>query len=96
VASLFAAVLGVNPVQHLLSDNGVLATLPEAGRRVLTGRTFFPELISQPFHHGLIVVFSVAAGLAAIAAIASFLRGGRYVHQEPGLALHDESATRIP
>jgi MFS family permease len=96
VASLFAAVLGVNPVQHLLAVNGVLATLPEAGRRVLTGRTFFPELISEPFHHGLIVVFSVATGLAAIAAIASLLRGGRYVHTEPGQALHDESVTRLP
>ncbi len=96
VASLFAAVLGVNPVQHLLSVSGVLATLPEASRRVLTGRVFFPELISEPFHHGLIVVFSVATGLAAIAAIASLLRGGRYVHPEASLALHDESVTRNP
>jgi MFS family permease len=96
VASLFAAVLGVNPVQHLLSASGVLAALPAAGRRVLTGRVFFPELISQPFHHGLIVVFSVAAGLAAIAAIASLLRGGRYVHPEPDQVWQDESISRIP
>jgi MFS family permease len=79
VASLFAAVLGVNPVQHLLSVKGVLATLPAASQRILTGRVFFPELISGPFHHGLVVVFSVAAGLAAIAAVASLLRGGRVV-----------------
>jgi hypothetical protein len=63
---------------------------------VLTGRVFFPELISDPFHHGLIVVFSVATGLAAIAAIASLLRGGRYVHPEAGATLHDESVTRNP
>jgi MFS family permease len=79
VASLFAAVLGVNPVQHLLSVKGVLTTLPAASQRILTGRVFFPELISGPFHHGLVVVFSVAAGLAAIAAVASLLRGGRVV-----------------
>jgi hypothetical protein len=84
VSSLFAAVLGVNPIQHLLAAAGVLATLPAAARRVLTGREFFPQLISQPFHNGLTVVFAVAAALAALAAVASLLRGGRYVHPELG------------
>jgi hypothetical protein len=96
VASLFAAVLGVNPVQHLLSANGVLATLPATDQRVLTGRTFFPGLISQPFHHGLVVVLSVATGLAAIAALASLLRGGRYVHPDAGHVWQDESISRLP
>jgi MFS family permease len=80
VSSLFAAVLGVNPVQHLLQVAGVLSTLPAAASRVLTGREFFPQLISGPVHHGLVVVFIVAAALAALAALASLLRGGRYVH----------------
>jgi hypothetical protein len=82
VSSLFAAVLGVNPIEHLLSTAGVLASLPAAAQRALTGREFFPQLISAPFHHGLTVVFAVAAGLAALAALASLLRGGRYVHPE--------------
>jgi hypothetical protein len=82
VSSLFAAVLGVNPIEHLLSTAGALASLPAAAQRVLTGREFFPQLISAPFHHGLTVVFAVAAGLAALAAVASLLRGGRYVHPE--------------
>jgi MFS family permease len=86
VASLFAAVLGVNPVQHLLSLSGVLAGLPEASRQILTGRMFFPALISGPFHQGLIVVFSVAAALAAVAAVASLLRGGRPVDAANGTA----------
>jgi MFS family permease len=77
VSSLFAAVLGVNPVQHLLSAQGVLSTLPAASQQILTGKVFFPGLISGPFHHGLIVVFGVAAGLAGVAAIASLFRGGR-------------------
>ena len=81
VASLFAAILGVNPIQHLLAPTGALTTLPPANQQTLTGRTFFPHLISQPFHDGLVVVFSVAAGLALIGAIASLLRGGRYVHE---------------
>jgi MFS family permease len=79
VSSLFAAVLGVNPVGHLLSVSGVLHTLPAASRAVLTGRAFFPHLISGPFGHGLTIVFIVSAALAAVAGFASLLRGGRYV-----------------
>ena len=65
VASLFAAVLGVNPLQHLLAAYGALTALPAANRQVITGRAFFPDLISGPFHQGLVVVFAVAAALAA-------------------------------
>ena len=79
MSSLFVAVLGVNPVRHLLAADGALPTLPVASRRVLVGRTFFPHLISVPFHNGLTVGFAVAAGLAALAAFASLLRGGHYV-----------------
>jgi MFS family permease len=78
VSSLFAAVLGVNPIGHLLSSLGVLSSLPQASQRTLTGRAFFPDLISGPFHHGLVIVFAVAAGLAALAGLASLMRGGRY------------------
>jgi hypothetical protein len=79
VSSLFAAVLGVNPLQHLLASTHVLPTLPAAAQRTITGRQFFPELISGPFHHGLVIVFAVATALAALAAVASLLRGGRQV-----------------
>ncbi|HEX8806708.1 MAG TPA: MFS transporter, partial [Candidatus Aquilonibacter sp.] len=71
VSSLFAAFLGVNPVENLLAPTGVLATLPAANRATLTGKEFFPTLISVPFHDGLIVVFSVATALALIGAVAS-------------------------
>ena len=83
VSSLFAAVLGANPLQHLLAANGVLSTLPAAARRTLTGKEFFPHLISGPFHDGLTVVFAASAGLAALAALASLLRGGRYESLTP-------------
>jgi MFS family permease len=80
VSSLFAAFLGENPVRHLLEPSGALSRLPAANQDVLTGRQFFPHLISGPFHHGLVVVFSLAIVLAVLAALASLLRGGRYVH----------------
>ena len=82
VGSLFAAFLGENPVKLLLGPSGVLAHLTARNAAVLTGREFFPQLISQPFHHGLVIVFSTAMALLVIAAGASLMRGGRYVHEE--------------
>ena len=75
VGSLFAAFLGVNPVASLLGPSGVLDTLPKANVDTVTGRQFFPHLISQPFHDGLLVVFSAAAAMMLIAAIASVFDG---------------------
>jgi hypothetical protein len=82
VGSLFAAFLGYNPVHQLLAPTGVLSHLSATQIGVLTGRQFFPQLISGPFHHGLVIVFSMAMALLVIAAFASLLRGGRYVHEE--------------
>jgi MFS family permease len=55
VASLFAAFLGYNPMQTLLGPH-VLHSLPASQQHVLTGRGFFPSLISSPprggkYHH---------------------------------------------
>jgi MFS family permease len=75
VSSLFAALLGVNPVHYLLSRYGALSPLSPANRNLLTGREFFPDLIAGPFHDGLILVFAVSAALGVIAAIVSLMRG---------------------
>jgi MFS family permease len=82
VGSLFAAFLGYNPVKELLGPTGVLGHLPRSHVALLTGQSFFPGLISQPFHHGLVIVFLMAIGVLVIAAIASAFRGGRYVYEE--------------
>ncbi|HEV8277570.1 MAG TPA: MFS transporter [Streptosporangiaceae bacterium] len=82
VGSLFAAFLGYNPVKTLLGPTGVLAHLPPSHVATLTGKRFFPELISQPFHHGLVIVFTTAMALLALAAGVSALRGARFVHEE--------------
>ncbi|WP_436801340.1 MFS transporter [Streptomyces griseorubiginosus] len=76
VSTLFATFLGHNPISQLLSS-GTLEQLSAAQREVLTGHTFFPALVSGPFHQGLTVVFTVAAGMALISALASALRGPR-------------------
>ncbi|WP_249814081.1 MFS transporter [Streptomyces barringtoniae] len=75
VSTLFATFLGDNPIGHLLGG-GTLDQLTAAQRAALTGHTFFPELVSGPFHHGLTIVFGVAAGMALVSALASALRGG--------------------
>jgi MFS family permease len=79
VGSLFAAFLGKNPVQTIVGHD-TLKALPAPDRSALTGRDFFPDLISQPFHQGLVIVFWAAIAMSVIGAAASLLRGRRYVH----------------
>jgi MFS family permease len=77
VGSLFAAFLGYNPMAELLAPSGALHQ-PGVNADVLTGQTFFPQLITAPFHAGLVVVFSAAAVMMVIGAIASLFSAGRY------------------
>src|SRR5436305_4025789 len=76
VGSLFAAFLGYNPLGSLLGPSGVLAHLPAGNVATLTGKQFFPNLISGPFHHGLVVVFVAAAIMSVVTAAASVFDNG--------------------
>jgi hypothetical protein len=73
VGVLFAAFLGYNPMQQLLG-NQVLAKLPAQNAKTLTGHSFFPNLISGPFHHGLMIVFWLAIAMSVVGALASLAR----------------------
>lgn len=75
VAVLFASFLGFNPVKQLLGSS--LSSLPPGQADYLTGRSFFPHLISQPFSDGLAVAFWFAIVACLVGAIASFLCGPR-------------------
>jgi len=77
VGSLFAAFLGYNPIAELLAPSGALQQ-PGVNADVLTGKTFFPHLITEPFHSGLVVVFMAAAVMMVIGLIASMFNPGRY------------------
>ncbi|WP_082369159.1 MFS transporter [Arthrobacter sp. ERGS1:01] len=79
VSVLFSSLLGYNPVQSLLGPT-VLAKLPPADAAYLTGRGFFPALISGPFSDGLAVAFVFAIAACLVAAVASALRGGKYAY----------------
>jgi MFS family permease len=82
VGSLFAAFLGYNPMAELLAPYGALHQ-PGVNADVITGQTFFPQLITEPFHSGLTVVFTAAAAMMVIGAVASMFSAGRYA-TEPG------------
>jgi len=82
VSIMFAALLGYNPVQTLLGP--AISRLPASHAAYLTGHTFFPSLISAPFEHGLAVAFDFAIVACLVAAVASLLRGSRYVHEVHG------------
>ncbi len=92
VGSLFAAFLGFNPLQTLLGPSGVLTTIPAANAHTLTGTDFFPQLISAPLHHGLVLVFITGAVMMVIGAISSWFAGGRYVHVEKGQLSGEDAA----
>jgi len=95
VGSLFAAFLGYNPMHTLLGDK-VLAALPPDKAAYVTGKTFFPQLISSPFKHGLAIAFTASLLMCLVAAAASWLRGSRYVHAEDDVLASDEVEELIP
>jgi MFS family permease len=92
VGVLFAAFLGYNPIQQLLGPT--IHTLPAAQANFLTGRSFFPSLISGPFADGLTIAFVFAIVACVIGAIASLLckAAPMIVHDEPAEDLGTELA----
>lgn len=81
VAALFAAFLGYNPMQTLLSG-AVLAHLPAASQTNLLGKTFFPNLMSGPFVVGLHIAFYIAAAMCLFAGFISLVRGKLAINAE--------------
>jgi len=90
---LFAAFLGYNPIQHLAGAH-VLSSLPVHAHALLTGHSFFAQLISAPFRSGLHATFAFAIVACLIAAAASLMRGGNYRHDDaPG---SDDEPAELP
>jgi len=97
VSTMFAALLGYNPVKNLLTPSGILSKLPAHNVAVLTGTQFFPRLISAPFHHGLVIVFTAAAIMAITGALVSLLRGRQFYYDDQvPVAVPDGPAVSFP
>jgi MFS family permease len=79
--ALFAAFLGYNPMKSILPAV-VLQQLPAATQALLLSKTFFPNLIAVPFDYGLRIAFSISVILSLIAAMASLLRGKRFIYEQ--------------
>ncbi|MFY9890122.1 MAG: MFS transporter [Streptosporangiaceae bacterium] len=86
VSTLFSALLGYNPIKSMLAPTGTLAKLPARNTAILTGKSFFPNLISGPFHHGLVIVFSAAIAMSLLGAVISALRGKQFYYADPAVA----------
>ena len=80
MGSLFAAFLGYNPMRTTLAP--MLHQLSPHTVHYLTGHRFFPTLVSHPFATGIHEAFFFAAGCCLVAAVASWMRGGKYYHEE--------------
>jgi MFS family permease len=90
-AALFAAFLGYNPMQQLLPPS-TLASLPATTRNLILGKEFFPMLMAPAFMDSLRITFYGSAVIALVAAIASSLRGERYIHEmEPSPSLEESN-----
>ena len=95
VSVLFSAFLGYNPIQHLVGPH-VLASLSAANRATLSGRSFFPHLISAPFRSGLHETFAFAILACLIAAATSLMRGGSYHHTAATAVTPAAHGPRVP
>jgi MFS family permease len=91
IGSLFSAFLGYNPIQELLGPTGALKQLSAKQAAYITGRSFFPHLIEEPFAGGLHLAFTFAAIATLIAIIASAARGRRYVHDGNAVIVEAEA-----
>jgi MFS family permease len=82
VSTLFAALLGYNPIQNLVGAH-TLAGLPHAQQVVLTSRSFFPALIAGPFKSGLHAALDFAIVVSLLASAASWTKSGRAPDKMP-------------
>ena len=81
--ALFAAFLGYNPVQMILTGlpATVTAGITHATMATLTGVTWFPTTLAGAFMPSLALTFYVGALISLISAVLCAMRGKRYVHE---------------
>jgi EmrB/QacA subfamily drug resistance transporter len=89
VGSLFAAFLGYNPMAKLIP--AAILSSPAVNSAYITGKEFFPNLISSPFIDGLRIAFTFSMVLFLLAAIASWMRGGKYIHDDETMRAEAET-----
>jgi EmrB/QacA subfamily drug resistance transporter len=83
-SALFAAFLGINPMKALIANLPANSTaeLSSNTLNVLESNTWFPNAIAKSFLTALTAAFYIGASLSVIGAIASLLRGKKYINEE--------------
>jgi EmrB/QacA subfamily drug resistance transporter len=92
--AIFSAFLGYNPMQTILSSlpQALTASISSSTLATLTSSTWFPSAFAPAFMSALRVALYINATLAFVAAIASSLRGKRYVY---GLEHEEEYSQKV-
>lgn len=75
--ALFAAFMGYDPIKFLMSQVGVSITGPAYD--AVTKPSFFPSAISSAMANGFTYAYHIAAIMAFIAAVFSYLRGREHI-----------------
>jgi MFS family permease len=99
-SALFSAFLGYNPIQSILSLPqlaSVVSQIPQQTLAYLEGQTFFPHAIAPAFISALDLSFYIGAVLSIAAAVASILRGEKYMYhakqqEAPGSRVRSSSS----
>ncbi|MDG7000368.1 MAG: MFS transporter [Nitrososphaerota archaeon] len=94
-SAVFAAFLGYNPMQAILSQlpKNLIDPLSAQTISTLTGKTWFPQALAPAFMSSLRIAFYINAALALAAAASSFLRGKKYIYDESAKSQEQKGAT---
>ncbi|MFI5382447.1 MAG: MFS transporter, partial [Tepidisphaerales bacterium] len=98
-AAIFAAMLGYDPISHLIPAQ-VLGALPSGVVSRITDPHFFANLLAQPFVDGIRVALLACVAMCLLAGVASALRGADRRRRAPAplvpgdMAVAGESAVR--
>ena len=90
--ALFGAFLGKSPMLIYINALPPGFSLPGSVVATLTSKQWFPNAVAPAFMKGIDLAFEISAVLTAFAAVASLLRGGRYVHELNAEAARAEPA----
>jgi MFS family permease len=94
--ALFAAFLGYNPMQTVISrlPAGGAAHLSPQAISTVTSATWFPNAIAPSFMGALHEAFYLNAGLAIVAALASLMRGKKLEYEHKANSIEQEVQVR--
>jgi MFS family permease len=92
--ALFAAFLGYNPVQMILTglSPALLGTIAPATLATITGVVWFPTTLAQAFMPSLALSFYIGAAISFIAALLCAMRGDKYVEEIDGTGRDNDSS----